>query len=261
MTDKPHFIDGVYNYCDRWCERCPLTSRCHLFVIEKHIQAEKKTRPIDAGTFWDAMNDLFDEQAPEAFNAFDEFGIEFPDDDEADQDMASRMEARHEAAHEHPLARKSREYASRAKRWLERHAAMLLSNSTPEASDLGEGEANAEQGREPTVINLNDAIKVVHWYECQIGIKLMRALTQDPDAEEQFDEDPIQNDANGSAKVSLLGIRRSLAAWHFIRQHMPGQSDELLDFMLTLNRIRRGIQHRFPHAQAFVRPGFDRPED
>jgi hypothetical protein len=28
LAANPRHIPGVYNYCDRWCERCPLTSRC-----------------------------------------------------------------------------------------------------------------------------------------------------------------------------------------------------------------------------------------
>ena len=24
----PKYISGIYNYCDRWCERCQFTSRC-----------------------------------------------------------------------------------------------------------------------------------------------------------------------------------------------------------------------------------------
>ena len=28
LTRDPRSISGIYNYCDRWCERCPMTSRC-----------------------------------------------------------------------------------------------------------------------------------------------------------------------------------------------------------------------------------------
>ena len=23
LTDNPEHIPGIYNYCDKWCERCP----------------------------------------------------------------------------------------------------------------------------------------------------------------------------------------------------------------------------------------------
>ena len=31
LPRPPGFIDGVYNYCDRWCERCRFQSRCRLY--------------------------------------------------------------------------------------------------------------------------------------------------------------------------------------------------------------------------------------
>ena len=32
METQDGFIIGVYNYCDRWCERCSLASRCRVFA-------------------------------------------------------------------------------------------------------------------------------------------------------------------------------------------------------------------------------------
>jgi hypothetical protein len=28
LAEDPRFIPGIYSYCDRWCERCALTSWC-----------------------------------------------------------------------------------------------------------------------------------------------------------------------------------------------------------------------------------------
>ena len=28
LAADPKYIPGIYNYCDRWCERCPFTSQC-----------------------------------------------------------------------------------------------------------------------------------------------------------------------------------------------------------------------------------------
>src|SRR5688572_8678500 len=32
LADNPNFIEGIYNYCDRWCERCPMTHRCLVYA-------------------------------------------------------------------------------------------------------------------------------------------------------------------------------------------------------------------------------------
>ena len=45
MSELDHMhenISGIYNYCDRWCEKCSYTNRCLLFKREaerdiKHI--------------------------------------------------------------------------------------------------------------------------------------------------------------------------------------------------------------------------------
>ena len=39
MEIQDGFIVDVYNYCDRWCEACPLTSRCRLFADVAEIKA------------------------------------------------------------------------------------------------------------------------------------------------------------------------------------------------------------------------------
>lgn len=35
LAENPKFISGIYNYCDRWCERCPFTSRCMNFALDE----------------------------------------------------------------------------------------------------------------------------------------------------------------------------------------------------------------------------------
>ena len=41
------FIPGIYNYCNRWCERCIYTEKCMNYASEKvfmkEIEKEKKT--------------------------------------------------------------------------------------------------------------------------------------------------------------------------------------------------------------------------
>ena len=39
MDVQGGFILGIYNDCDRWCERCPLTSRCRAFADRAELEA------------------------------------------------------------------------------------------------------------------------------------------------------------------------------------------------------------------------------
>ena len=48
MAKNPDLIPGIYNYCDRWCERCAFTSHCLTFLTE-----EEKIKPW---SFWFSLS-------------------------------------------------------------------------------------------------------------------------------------------------------------------------------------------------------------
>ena len=43
-ASDPRLIPGIYNYCDRWCQRCPFTDRCLTFLDNQ----EAESAPADA---------------------------------------------------------------------------------------------------------------------------------------------------------------------------------------------------------------------
>ncbi|MCX6810852.1 MAG: hypothetical protein NTY30_03965 [Candidatus Berkelbacteria bacterium] len=38
------FTPGIYNNCDRWCERCSKTEKCYLFFEEKKEENRRTKR-------------------------------------------------------------------------------------------------------------------------------------------------------------------------------------------------------------------------
>lgn len=46
MDVQDDFIVGIYNYCDRWCERCPFTGRCRMFADESEFEFERDHGPL-----------------------------------------------------------------------------------------------------------------------------------------------------------------------------------------------------------------------
>ena len=72
-----------------------------------------------------------------------------------------------------------------------------------------------------------------------------------------MEEYPIQNDANGTAKITLIAVEKSIAAWEVIHQQMPDAEDDVLDILVLLSRLKGGMKKEFPQAEGFVRPGFD----
>ena len=79
------------------------------------------------------------------------------------------------------------------------------------------------------------------------------------EAEDDFDAaaDHVQEDGNGSAKIALIAIDRSMAAWHAMEMCLPGKSDSIAPIVADLERLRWLLEEEFPDARGFMRPGFD----
>jgi hypothetical protein len=104
---------------------------------------------------------------------------------------------------------------------------------------------------------LADAMQVVSWDACLVGAKIHRALDGRDRAShgEELDDDPIQNDWNGSAKVALISIARSAAACEVIaRATGDANAARIAEELVNLGHH---VEHEFPNAWRFVRPGFD----
>jgi hypothetical protein len=104
-----------------------------------------------------------------------------------------------------------------------------------------------------------EALDIVAWDSTLVGAKLHRALlARERSAREAWpDDDPVQNDANGSAKVALISLERSESAWRLIAG-TTGDADAA-ELEVLAARLRALVAREFPQAMAFVRPGFDEP--
>ena len=105
---------------------------------------------------------------------------------------------------------------------------------------------------------LEDAREVIQWYQYQIAVKTMRALSG---RKEEFEEAPelaeLPKDSDGSAKVALIGIDRSIAGWRLMQLSLPERAGSIVPLILQLERLRQRLEKAFPEARSFIRPGFD----
>ena len=102
---------------------------------------------------------------------------------------------------------------------------------------------------------VEDACEVIQWYQYQIAVKTMRALSA---RREELEEDlEMPKDSDGSAKVALIGIDRSIAAWRMMQLSLPERADSIVPLILQLEMLRTRLENAFPEARDFVRPGFD----
>jgi hypothetical protein len=70
----------------------------------------------------------------------------------------------------------------------------------------------------------------------------------------------MQRDEDGSAKVALLALDRSMDAWCAVAARYPDGAPSVSLIVDWLVRLRTQLEARFPHARAFRRPGFDTSE-
>jgi hypothetical protein len=67
----------------------------------------------------------------------------------------------------------------------------------------------------------------------------------------------FSKDSDGSAKIALIAMDRSISAWAGLREALGDDPDGILDLLAQLAAIRRETEKLFPAARAFVRAGFD----
>ena len=53
------FIPGIFNYCDRWCERCEFSHRCRNYAMELAEGTSDAERDINNAAFWNKLSSHF----------------------------------------------------------------------------------------------------------------------------------------------------------------------------------------------------------
>jgi hypothetical protein len=237
-AQDPALIPGIYNYCHHRCEQCAFTGRCFSFrqeqqeahdhperSLEDHIEANV-TRAAALIKAWCEQHGI-DPAAVEEASEVDECdtATQTSDDEKADADVLQQMARRYSSEAHHivaPLSNLSRFHA-----WAPAVAA---------------------------------AIDTIGWYSGLIPAKIGRAVHGAANEDQFVDEDPVQNDKNGSAKVARLAIAESIDAWRTLFEAGDTPVDASIRGTANLlEQMDRDLAVRFPLSMEFVRPGFDEP--
>jgi hypothetical protein len=249
----PKYISGIHNYCDRWCERCPFTSRClNCTLVGDQFGDLQK---IDAFNeeFWEKFSEMLQsvfvmvkEMAKEEGIDVDSMDIENDDDNE---------EIIAENVLTEIISHISKKYAKSVDDWFNSKEYLFFEKEDEmKRIRLISSQNNPAQ----EAANINDAIEIIRWYQYQVHVKLVRA--SESAFEELVDYDDFPKDSDGSAKVALLGIDRSIMAWKILLACFPAHKSGIVLLIELLENLESRVEHRFPCARDFVRPGFDEME-
>ena len=245
---NPKYIPGIYNYCDRWCERCPFTNRCMVFEDTGNIS------PEDNEQFWEKIHENFQQTKELLEYIAQEEGIDL-DNLPPDPEFEKESEQRRKDAENNELSQAAKKYGDLVDQWFQENETLFKNKENQLNQNMNLG-IHEKQSRD-TATRITDAIEVIRWYQYQIYVKLMRALSSRQDLiMEEIDAD-FPSDADGSAKVALVGMDNSISAWGKLHDSFPDQADGILDILMLLEKLRRKTENAFPEARAFVRPGFD----
>jgi len=239
--------------------------------LELEMAAADATKPepddVTNAEFWNHIARKVHETA--AFGKTEDWHDSIPDEDDfdIDPDWYAREEATGAAVRSHPLVRLAYDYRARTAQWLKaadtdlKEVARSLLDAAGCQFDNNDYEAQARE--------IGEMLEVVSWYHTLIASKTARAVrgllehaTPDPGLSPMIAGFRLE-DANGSAKLVLMSIERSIGAWLRLREILPGQEDSILGLLALLERMQRGVHAALPGAKAFFRPGFDGepPED
>lgn len=248
-------IPFIHNYCDRWCERCAFTTRCAVFQQE---QRDSSAEGADANNklFWEKLSQNVSRAKSKLEEIAEKAGIDLNELNRQSEETEETRKQKEKLSQEHALKQLSIDYDNSAREWLSTQPGMLNKLERLK-EELTLGVENEESVRIQTQ-TIKDSLAVINWYTTLIHTKLMRALMgkyEDDNLEEFLDD--IQNDNNGSAKVALIGIERSMEAWMQIFNLLPENEDHFLNVLSMLERMKKITLEEFPHAMAFTRPGFD----
>lgn len=236
------FISDIFNYCDRWCERCPFTDRCAVFEEEDFSETE----PTD---FFRFLEGVLEETLSmvETFIKTEEPTLWQEWVDKIEEDWEEETAT----AFEEEMISLSKEYYRLGRIFMDSRRPLLDQTKSDLYDQLEMGLHNQYR-----LDQLKDALAVIQWYLYFISAKVQRAIKGKNRS--WYDEfDPYQNDANGSAKIALIAIERSLTAWEVLRTFLPETTDDMLDMLVVLSKLRSGIHRLFPKTDLFIRPGFD----
>jgi hypothetical protein len=249
--DSNH-IPGIYNYCDRWCERCPFTSRCLNFEMSEEKFGDLQDGDISNEVFWQKLGETLQETMTMLLEMAEERGIDL---DSLDIDDNKEFEnSFEEKLVVHMTTHMAKSYIEIAENWFNDNV-YIFEDDASQPAVVYEADSAKSYPQEDTV-TLIDSVEVIRWYQHQIFVKLQRAIHSFQDEEIEI-QNGFPKDSDGSTKVALIGMDRSISAWGKMIKYFPDQKENILNIVTHLDRLRRRTEKKFPDARAFVRPGFD----
>jgi len=255
MSENPKHIPSIYNYCDRWCERCYFTSHCAAYDSTSDLNLELNDNSNKA--FWNHLSQTLEKAADLLRKVSEKIGIDLTRlPKSVETETNTRNEKREKNLKHHQLIILCKSYMEKAIKFL-KQAEFIKQHSLESVMPDGQSLINSTHETVKIAIGIKDYIDVIQWYLYFIHAKLSRALTGKWEDSGWQEANGFPKDSDGSAKIALIAVDRSIKAWLKLHEIVTDEEDAIIEIMGFLEKIKAIALKEFPDAQKFVRPGFD----
>ena len=253
--ENKEYIEGIYNYCDRWCEKCRFTANCLLYTQESKIKTYEILNKGDIS----GIEEVFDKEIDRLENETEEddksfegkLGKDyFEEEYENDEDVFDPEDK--------DILRESPRYPVNDlldEFFIKSHTLIKTLNSKYNFNADSKEQLSDLSGKKSF-----DDFEIFVWYHTLIGTKIKRALFSLNDVNNEDDEEIREisaGDMNGSAKVGIISIKRTIDALNNLHKILPVFSAEIEELFVLLGKILNLVDELFPDCMKFKRPGFD----
>lgn len=260
--EKKKYIPGIYNYCDRWCERCGFTSQCLLYSNESKIatfEILNNRRPDSE----EMMEEIFNISKDDKENEFDPEDSEadwddFPDDEDNEDFLFGESGEDEEDDLNIDVDGSEPPYLVEELTDQYLHLSMELIKSIDEKFKFSS--THKDKITLPQLKKIYDHFETVNWYHAFIYVKTKRASHGKKEYIRFKGEDLKEfskYDSDGTAKVVAITVKNSMKALSELHECLPGYGTEIVKLSSLLQRIYSELGREFPDYDKFKRPGFN----
>ncbi|HSL89478.1 MAG TPA: hypothetical protein VK870_09260 [Ignavibacteriaceae bacterium] len=253
-------IPGIFNYCDRWCERCNYTDRCRLYQseAERNIQhilndedpndPEIVARDIKE-SLEDAMAMLEAQMEIEGISKVDLEDVEDEDSkyfiDDIGDEQGGVTESGKTIRAPHPVSLLADDFFKNVMAYFDKKKPAFYQNAEDD---------------EPVNNPIYEELKILMWYSPQIAVKTRMCAGSKAKIEDVNDEDEIEFETemmNVNSRIAYTGIERCLTSLQKIYDVEINFQDDVLSMLSLIKKIKVDIAAGFPAVHTFKRPYFD----
>jgi hypothetical protein len=252
MNEEKEYIEGIFSYCDRWCERCAFCSQCKLFSLVSKIATKEILSGYKEQFYPDDLENDFDDSG-EKLSPFFDHNFENDEDDWLKIHEAEREEFKKKENHyieNHLLTKISKEYLLKMRSLLQAvndqyEMPMLLREISPEDENSDE---------------ITENVRILNYYDTIIYIKINRAIYEQFTIKHENNNEVIEFsvfDMNCSIKIAYLSLQKSITALENLLYICPQFRSKLSEVLILADLLVVTIKKEFPAFETYKRPGLD----